>query len=140
MFFIYLILIDIAISFGYIVLSYVFRIRMNFLFIAILICIGNGIYLRWGGGGIQHIIPAFIIGSVAGGIENFGFCVLYFAVEDKLLNRFDLERPLCFMPERCPRCGSTRIRKHIYYRGKSYDHVIEDHSCNKCGYYWNYIE
>ena len=138
MWFVNLVIVGLVICFGYTLLSYIFKIRFDILFIVVLICIGDIIYLRWGGGGIQHFIPALIAGGVAGGISGFAYLMFYYFIEDKVLKEFDLERPLCLGPERCPRCGSTRIIKHIY-PGSSYDEIIEDHSCNKCGYYWNYL-
>ena len=139
MFFINLILIGLAICLGYTILSYIFKIRLTIFAIMVMICIGNVIYLRWGGGGIQHIIPAIIVGLAAGGIACFGFGILYYMFEDKVLEDLDWERPLCFGPERCSRCGSTRIGKSIYF-GSSYDHITEDHFCRKCGHYWNYLK
>lgn len=137
MWFINLIIVGLALCLVYTILSYIFKIHFDILFVIVLICIGNIIYLRWCGGGIEHIIPAIVIGGVAGGISGFAFMMFYFIIEDNVLKELDWERPLCFGPEQCPRCGSTRIGKHIY-PGSSYDEIIEDHSCHKCGYYWNY--
>lgn len=139
MFFINLLLIDFAICLGYIILSYIFKIKLNTLIIMVLVCIGNVIYLRWGGGGIQHILPATIVGVLAGGISGFVFMVLYYMFEDKVLKRFDWERPLCVGPEQCGKCGSTRIHETVFF-GSSYDHVITQHHCNKCGFSWTYSE
>lgn len=138
MWFINLIIVGLSLCLGYTTLSYIFKIRFNIFFIIVLICIGDIIYLRWGGGFIRHIIPAIVVGGVASGISGGVFMLLYFYIEDKVLKELDWERPLCFDPERCPRCGSTRIVKHIY-PGSSYDEITEDHSCNKCGHYWNYF-
>ncbi len=137
MFFVNLILVGAVICLGYTILSYIFKIRLSIFFIMILIGIGNVIYLRWGGGGIQHIIPATIIGMVAGGISGFGYGVLYFMFEDKVLKELDWERPLCFGPEQCKRCGSTRIGESSYF-GSSYDHLTIEHYCKKCGHSWIY--
>lgn len=134
MLFINLILIGTAISIFYALLSYIFKIRLTIFLIFLLTGIGNVIYLRWIDD--NHIIFSIIVGLLAEYISVHITYTLYAILEEKLFKKYDLERPLCFMPQKCKKCGSTRLGENTMVTGQEWDNITITHYCNKCGDYW----
>lgn len=134
MIFINLILIGLGISICYALISYIFKIRLTIFLIFLLIAIGNVIYLRCFE--VNNIIFAIIVGLLAEWISLQITFVFYEILEKKIFKRYDLERPICFMPEKCKECGSTRLGEHTMVTGKDWDNCTTTHYCNKCGHTW----
>lgn len=134
MIFIYLILVGIGITICFSILSYIFKIDISIILIMILIGIGNIIYLRCVDD--YHIIFAIVVGLVAEYISAISFMTLYAIFEKKVLEGFDLEKPLCIATERCKMCGSTRMYKNTSVSGSDWDNITITHYCNKCGHTW----
>lgn len=134
MIFINLILVGIGITICFSILSYIFKIDLSIIIIMILIGIGNIIYLRCIDD--YHIIFSIIVGLVAEYISAMSFMTLYAIFEEKVIEEFDWEKPLCLATERCKMCGSTRMGKNTSVSGRDWDNITITHYCNKCGYSW----
>ena len=81
-------------------------IDISIILITILIGIGNIIYLRCVDD--YHIIFVIVVGLVAEYISAISFMTLYAIFEKKVLEEFDLEKPLCIATERC-KCADLLV-------------------------------
>lgn len=145
-----MIIVGIVICTLYIILSYIFRITLDVFIIMFINFVGNVIYLRWGGGGNEHIVSSIIVGGIAEAIAGFASLVLYFAFEDKVGREFGLSKAPCiekgnlgnvdiFSRSKCPKCQRRNIEIVKCYDYDVNDDVAKEYlikRCKDCGHYF----